>query len=112
MSLESPEKITLFAKPAMGEVEQIITETQAGRVKFQATYWPARLYNPEYEITLVPDTPVTVIDRQGITLLVLPVNEMQQSNLEDQEAMKQKAIASNGSGWTQRFGFLFGSRLN
>ena len=112
MSSESPEKIMIFSKPGIGEVEQIITETQPGRVKFQATYWPARLHNPEYEITLVPNTPVTVIGREGITLLVVPVSEMEQSNLEAEGEIKEKAIAFKRSGWTQKFGSLFGFRLN
>lgn len=112
MRSQSPEEITLFSEPGKGEVEQIITENQPGRVKFQATYWPARLYNPEYEITLVPDTPVVVIGRQGITLLVVPVSEPQESNLEPEGEIQEKASAFNPSRWTQKFGSLFGFRLN
>lgn len=112
MSSESPEKITLFPKPGKGKVEQIITETQSGRVNFQATYWPARLYNPEHEVNLLPNTPVTVIGRQGITLLVIPFIETEASNLEPNHKNEQSAINDQRSGWRQKFVFLFGFRLN
>ena len=112
MSLESPTKITLFPKPGKGIVEEIISKSQPGRVNFQATYWPARLYNPEQEVTLLPNTPVTVIGREGITLLVFPVTEMAESNLEVEATNPKAAINSQRSGWTQKFGSLLGFRLN
>jgi hypothetical protein len=112
MSSESPTKITLFPKPGQGIIEEIITESHPGRVNFQATYWPARLYNPEQKVTLLPNTPVTIIGRQGITLLVVPVSEVAESNLGIEGTKEQKTIAAQRSGWTQKFGYLFGFRLN
>lgn len=112
MSLENPATITLFPKPGMGIIEEIITESQPGRVNFQATYWPARLYNPEQEVTLLPNTPVTVIGRQGITLLVVPVSAVAESNLETNSTNEKAALNYRRSGWTQKFGSLFGFRLN
>ncbi len=112
MSLENPATITLFPKPGTGIIEEIITESQPGRVNFQATYWPARLYNPEQEITLLPNTLVTVIGRQGITLLVVPVSEAAESNLEANSTNEKAALNYQRSGWTQKFGSLFGFRLN
>lgn len=111
MSSESPEKITLFPKPGKGIIEQIITESQPGRVNFQATYWPARLYYPEQEVTLLPNTPVTVVGRQGITLLVVPV-EMEEGNKDANMTNEKASINYQRSGWTQKFGSLFGFRLN
>lgn len=112
MSSESPKKITLFPKPGMGIIEEIITESQPGRVNFQATYWPARLYNPEHKVILLPNTSVVVIGREGITLLVVPVNEVVASNLETNSTNEKDAINYQRSGWTQKFGSLFGFRLN
>ena len=112
MSSESPTKITLFPKPGMGIIEEIITESQPGRVNFQATYWPARLYNPEQKITLLPNTSVIVIGREGITLLVVPISEVSKSNLEANITDEKATINYQRSGWTQKFGSLFGFRLN
>ncbi len=67
-------EIKLFSKPGTGIVEETITETQSGRVKFQATYWPARYYGQDNQVTLLPNDQVTVLGRQGITLLVVPVS--------------------------------------
>jgi membrane protein implicated in regulation of membrane protease activity len=65
-----PEEITLFPEPFPGTVEETITSTQAGRVWYQATSWPARLYNSDDGVTLEPKTSVTVVGRQGLTALV------------------------------------------
>lgn len=112
MSSESLTKITLFPKPGKGIIEEIITESQPGRVNFQATYWPARLYNPEQKVILLPNTSVNVIGRQGITLLVVPISEMGESDREIEVTKEQKAIATQGSGWTQKFGSWLGLRLS
>ena len=69
-----PEKVEKFPAPLMGTVEKKITRSQPGRVKCQGTYWPARFYQPNCEATVLPDEPVMVVARQGITLLVVPVN--------------------------------------
>jgi hypothetical protein len=81
MSSESSTKVILFPTPGKGIIEEIITESQPGRVNFQASYWPARLYNLEQKVTLLPNTPVNVIGREGITLLVVPVSEVEESNI-------------------------------
>jgi hypothetical protein len=102
-----PEGIKLFSQPGTGKVERMISSTQPGRVEFQATYWPARLYHPEHEVTLVPDDPVTVVGRQGITLLVVPVSEVQESDSQEGAVEQRKAIASHISGWTQKIRSVF-----
>lgn len=107
----APEEITRFPQPGIGKVEQTITPTQPGRVKFQATYWPARLYAPEYDVTLMPDETVTVIGRQGITLLVAPFSEAADSNLSGNKA-KPGNVGSRFSTWTQKLGSILGFRLD
>lgn len=67
-------EIKLFSKPATGIVEETITATVPGRVRFQATHWPARLYGQYNQVTLLPNDLVMVVGRQGLTLLVVPVN--------------------------------------
>lgn len=68
----APSEVTLFPEPVTGTVEEAITPTQPGRVRFQATSWPARLYNSDDRITLTPESAVSVVGRQGITALVVP----------------------------------------
>lgn len=68
----APSEITLFPEPVTGTVEEAITPNQPGRVRFQATSWPARLYNSEDRVTLTPESSVSVVGRQGITALVVP----------------------------------------
>lgn len=72
-ALETSE-IKLFPSRGNGTVEQTITSEKAGRVKYQATYWPARLYRNE-PVTLEPNDKVYVVGRQGLTLLVVPVRD-------------------------------------
>lgn len=74
MTLFAADKIELFPEPLPGIVEEAIAVNNPGRVKFQYTYWPARLYRVEGEIVLYPDQFVIVIGRQGLTLLVIPTN--------------------------------------
>lgn len=69
------EEIKFFSDPIPGTVEQTITSTQPGRVWFQASYWPARIYNSDSQVTLAPNTIVSVVGRQGLTLLVDPHSE-------------------------------------
>ena len=68
----TPETIELFPQLSTGTVEQTISSTQSGRVKFQATYWPAQFYQSDYKETLNPDELVAVVGRQGLNLLVVP----------------------------------------
>ncbi|HEY9728126.1 MAG TPA: NfeD family protein [Chroococcales cyanobacterium] len=69
----SSNQIKLFSKPGTGRVEKTIAPEQPGRVQFQGSYWPARLYDPECQATLLPDEAIAVVGRQGITMLVLPI---------------------------------------
>ena len=74
-----PKKIE-FSEPLPGIVQQEITATQPGRVKWRGSFWPAKLYQPELDIwfrssdiletKLSKNQDVSVIGREGITLLV------------------------------------------
>ncbi len=64
------EPIELFPQPLLGDVEQTITQSHPGRIKFQATTWPARFYEATCQAIAHPHDRVTIIGMQGITLLV------------------------------------------
>jgi membrane protein implicated in regulation of membrane protease activity len=69
--------IELYKEPKTARVERMITPRLGGRVFFEGTYWPARLYDRAN--TMLEDyvmdvsSRVTVIGRQGLTLLVVPL---------------------------------------
>ena len=71
-------KIEKFPEPIMGEVEQAIASNQPGRVKCLGTTWPARFYQPEIRKTIMPTEPVSIIAICGITMLVVPVENIGQ----------------------------------
>ncbi|XWK88093.1 MAG: NfeD family protein [Phormidium sp.] len=68
-------EIEMFPEPLIGTVEKRITSNQPGRVKFLGTYWPAKLHQTNKQVTLIPEQTVHIIGIQGITLLVIPVND-------------------------------------
>lgn len=67
-----------FSLSAIAIVDTPITHQHPGRVLYEASYWPARLVLPDaiepdaisQSIELLPGTMVSVVGRQGITLLV------------------------------------------
>jgi membrane protein implicated in regulation of membrane protease activity len=66
-------RIELFTRPEIGEVVQAIAPNQRGRIKFRASFWPARFYT-ESAFPAMPSEQVTVIGREGITLLVVAMS--------------------------------------
>ena len=64
-------KSELFPNKVPAIVEEQITANWPGRVKFQGSYWPARLYQLDCQLTLHPDSIVMVVGIEGITLLVV-----------------------------------------
>lgn len=66
-------EIKIFSELGSGTVETTIAPEQPGRVKYKASYWPARFYHQQEQTTLLPNAPVCVVGREGITLLVVPV---------------------------------------
>ncbi|OLP16394.1 hypothetical protein BST81_21645 [Leptolyngbya sp. 'hensonii'] len=71
----APDTIEFFPQTGIGQVEQTITQQQRGRVKFMASYWFARFYQPSGAMSAWPGTTVRVIGREGLTLLVAPIDE-------------------------------------
>ncbi|MGJ3245293.1 MAG: NfeD family protein [Elainellaceae cyanobacterium] len=68
--------IEAFPNSEPGTVEETITPNHGGRVHFQATSWPARLYPGNVHTVLLPGESVAVVDREGITLLVTPMQSI------------------------------------
>ena len=68
--------IELFKEQKPARVEHPITSRAKGRVFFEGSYWPAQLYHNGSvalaECALEVSSWVTVIGRQGLTLLVVP----------------------------------------
>ena len=70
--LEMSEVLSFSSAKNVARVERAITSGRGGRVYFQATYWPARLYQSDSQRTVLPGDMVTIMGRQGLTLLVKP----------------------------------------
>ncbi|WOD38939.1 NfeD family protein [Nodosilinea sp. E11] len=66
--------LELFDTPKPARVECPITAQLKGRVFYEGTYWPARLYEAAADASsaLAVSSWVTVVGRQGLTLLVSP----------------------------------------
>lgn len=71
-----PHTLELFKEQKKARVEHIITPHRKGRVFYEGTYWPARMYQVAdaaiADYVLDVSSWVTVIGRQGLTLLVVP----------------------------------------
>ncbi|MGB3309286.1 MAG: NfeD family protein [Nodosilinea sp.] len=66
--------LELFDYPKAARVDCPISAQLEGRVYYQGTYWPARVYEGVIEAgtALAPSGWVTVVGRYGLTLLILP----------------------------------------
>jgi membrane protein implicated in regulation of membrane protease activity len=62
----------MFSEPIQGVVDCAVAQGRLWRVKFQGSYWFAKLYQPEEGIKMQPGEFVEVIAMEGITLLVIP----------------------------------------
>lgn len=71
-TLLQPADITAFQ--GRGVVERAISPSTPGRVYFKASYWPARLFQPDANSDLPPGAPVEVVGRESLTLLVKPLS--------------------------------------
>lgn len=69
--------VELFKAQKTARVEHAITSQVRGRVFYEGTYWPARVYQVAdaaiADYALDVSSWVTVIGRQGLTLLVVPI---------------------------------------
>lgn len=73
MMMRFPQTIVFFEHEGLGKAVKAIAADQPGRVRFQATDWPAKLYQPT-PIGIERDRKVKVVGREGLTLLVVPVD--------------------------------------
>lgn len=66
--------LELFDTPKTARVERSITAQLGGRVYYQGTTWPARVYEGviDASIAMAPSSWVTVVGRYGLTLLIVP----------------------------------------
>ena len=69
--------IEFFKEPKTARVERMITAHLKGRVFFEGSYWPAKVHSTAedlvHDYAMDVSSWVTVIGRQGLTLLVVPV---------------------------------------
>jgi membrane-bound ClpP family serine protease len=68
----------IFDQPVLRKVEDAIAPNQSGWVKYHGTFWQAQFYRSSYQVTVKPGEWVKVVGRQGIRLLVVPVNDVSQ----------------------------------
>ncbi|WP_416670306.1 NfeD family protein [Egbenema bharatensis] len=69
-----PPHPSMFSEPIQGVVDSAVKQGQLWRVKFQGSYWFARLYQANPSVTMEPGQSVKVIAIEGITLLVTPAS--------------------------------------
>ncbi|MEB3830181.1 NfeD family protein [Phormidium sp. CCY1219] len=65
------DKIQLFPELVPAIVEEAISPKQPGRVKCQGSYWSAKLYHPDCQVTLEPSQKALAVGIEGITLLMV-----------------------------------------
>lgn len=59
--------------PKLARVTEPIIPLWEGLVFFEGTYWQARFHDPNCQTTVYPGQKVEVIDRELLTLLVMPI---------------------------------------
>lgn len=67
-------EVEVFPEPLTGKVEKKISPQETGRVRCLGSFWPARLYQSDCQVTILPKESVNIVAIQGITLLVVPVS--------------------------------------
>jgi membrane-bound ClpP family serine protease len=106
MSTTFPGTIQWFAEQAEGKVDQTISLTKPGRVKFQGSFWKAELTYSNCR-SLKPGEAVKVLGRQGIKLLVVP----QEYELPGSDRVQPQSQQLALSLWTQKVGSAFAVTL-
>lgn len=83
-----------------GIVEKAIAPHRPGRIKFQGTYWKAELADLAIG-PIEPGTWVEVVDRRGITLLVVPEGyEISEQPMASDRPDSERSVFAN---WVQQF---------
>jgi hypothetical protein len=97
-------------KPDHAVVDKAIAPHQPGRIKFQGSYWKAALADSNCP-RIEAGQAVQVVDRQGITLLVVPegyeISMQSQDQVEDWRGSGRSVLV----GWTQQFNSMFATAL-
>jgi len=107
----APDTIEFFPQAGIGKVEEKITLHQQGWVRFMATYWSARFYQPTGMAEALPGTSVKVIGIEGLTLLVIPIsNEVNQPQAPISK--RPEANRSGGLPLVKQIGSLFATWLS
>lgn len=73
-SFHFPEDLRMFPEPIYGVVDKTIVQGRIWRVKFNGSYWFARLYHSEQKVVLNPGQQVRILAIQGITLLIAAID--------------------------------------
>lgn len=68
-----PEDPKMLPEPIYGTIDKAIIQGRIWRVKFNGSYWFARLYDPNQRTTLEPGQTVEILAIRGITLLIAPI---------------------------------------
>jgi len=63
-----------YVSAGAASVDQAIAPNMLGRVSFQGTSWFARFVDTSCDVSVLPGQRVHVVDRQGLTLLVKPLD--------------------------------------
>jgi|GEM_PF-1540236 len=106
------EIIEIFPRIITAEVERTIAPTQPGRVKFQASHWPARFYQSSHQKTVSPGESVLVIGRAGIDLLVMPVNVMFSDRIDKLTAASSERQKKLFLGFTEKLGTVLSNLIS
>ncbi|HSM81679.1 MAG TPA: NfeD family protein [Nodosilinea sp.] len=66
--------LELFDTPKAARVDRPINAQREGRVFYEGSYWPARVYEGvlDASFALAPSSWVSVVGRYGLTLLIAP----------------------------------------
>lgn len=72
LNVQFPSNPEWFSEPQWGVVDEAIALTQDGRIKFQGTYWTAKLYRPGPQTIIQPGQQALIVALQDLTLLVIP----------------------------------------
>lgn len=80
MNLFRSDKPKMLSEPVWATIETVYNP--ALRVKYAGTTWPAKLYDPNCGVTLVPGQQVVIVGVQrSITLLISVQNQSRSINL-------------------------------
>jgi len=77
-----PDDLRRLPKPIHGIIDRAIVQGRVWRVKFNGSYWFARLYQSDRQIALNSGETVEILAIQGITLLIAPIEPPHEANSE------------------------------